>query len=35
MGVEVAPGVRVEINPLFALDADDLQARVEPPHGGN
>jgi UDP-N-acetylglucosamine/UDP-N-acetylgalactosamine diphosphorylase len=28
-GVKVAKNVRVEINPRFAMDADELQARVK------
>ncbi|MGV3483213.1 MAG: UTP--glucose-1-phosphate uridylyltransferase [Planctomycetaceae bacterium] len=27
-GVSVAPGARVEINPLFAMDADELKSRL-------
>jgi UDP-N-acetylglucosamine/UDP-N-acetylgalactosamine diphosphorylase len=29
-GVEVAPGVPVEISPLFALDAEELKRKVKP-----
>lgn len=29
-GVEVAPGVDVEISPLFALDAEELAEKIEP-----
>jgi UDP-N-acetylglucosamine/UDP-N-acetylgalactosamine diphosphorylase len=29
-GVEVADGVPVEINPLFAMDAEELAAKIPP-----